>query len=384
MKDFNFDKLKNVKTPDSWIENAVNIPNVHKKHKKVIPFNTRVIATAACFALCFVLGSVMLPIVNTDPTTVVRPLTEPATENTDSTEYKATGQNTGDSPNSTDPTFSTNSDLPPVIILPDGETVTVYPSNNKGGFYPKGESSAIKNGDTTQSTETVIVTPDSTTETAVTEPAETVSVPQDITVPTFVTEPVETESSSSGWDIPVVTEATEYTTSATIPVTNPTVSPSVKPTKPVEPTEPSCVEPTEPIEPTDATVPTKPIYTQPTVAPTQPTEETAPTVSTVPTTENNIFKSSVIFYPSNISDYTNDVNVYCHIVGTDGREYAQRFSSAEVSNVKSNYIVYNPYNSLGALTMDRNKYYDIYFYTSSFTSKTYRCYLGANNYYIIE
>ena len=36
MKDFNFDKLKNIKTPDSWIENAVNIPNVQKKPKKVI------------------------------------------------------------------------------------------------------------------------------------------------------------------------------------------------------------------------------------------------------------------------------------------------------------------------------------------------------------
>lgn len=370
MKDFNFDKLKNIKTPDSWIENAVNIPNVQKKPKKVIPFNTRVVATAACLTFCFVLGSVMLPIVNTDPTAVVRPLTEPTTENPDNDSQNKT--ETKGYSYSSDPTLPKVDEMLPVILLPNGETVPLYPTNNTDSFYSKTEVDEVNKGNGGQHTGNASVSKDETTVTIATEPEETASVPT-----VFPTEPV-------------VTEPTEQTTMATIPTyTQPVTVPTIRPTytHPVTiPTEPyesepvytqSTELPTEVVEPTEpATRP--PHSTQPTVAPTEPT------ISTVPTTDNKLFKSSVVFYPENISHYKNDGNVYCHIVGTNGKEYAQKFSSAEVSSLKSSYIVYNPYNSLGNLTMEKNKYYDIYFYTKSHTSKTYRCYLGTNNYYIIE
>lgn len=365
MKDFNFDKLKNVKTPDSWIENAVNIPNVQKKPKKVIPFNTRVVATAACLTFCFVLGSVMLSIVNTDPTAVVRPLTEPTTENPNNNSQNKTetkGYNY-----SSDPTLPKVDEILPVIILPNGETITLYPTNNTDSFYSEAEVDEVNKGNVGSHTGNASVSKGETTVTFATEPEETVSVPTE-----FPTEPV-------------VTEPTEQTTIATTPTyTQPVTQPTIRPTytHPVTlPTEPCETEPvTEGVNPTPPPSATEqPTFSsQPTFAPTEPT------ISTVPSTENKLFKNSVIFYPENISDYTNDGNVYCHIIGADGREYAQKFSSAEVSSLKDNYIVYSPYNSLETLTMEKNKYYDIYFYTKSHTSKTYRCYLGANNYYIIE
>ena len=359
MKDFNFDKLKNFKTQDSWIENAVNIPNVQKKPKKVIPFNTRVVATAACLTFCFVLGSVMLPIVNTDPTAVVRPLTEPTTENSNNNSQNKT--ETKDYSYSSDPTLPKVDEILPVIILPNGETVTLYPTNNTDSFYPKTEEADMDKGNGGSHTGNASVSKDETTVTLATEPEETVTVPTE-----FPTEPV-------------VTEPTEQTTIATTPTyTQPVTQPTIRPTYTQPVTFPT--EPTEGVNPTiRPSAPEQPTFSsQPTFAPTEPT------ISTVPSTENKLFKNSVIFYPENISDYTNDGNVYCHIIGADGREYAQKFSSAEVSSLKSGYIVYSPYNSLGTLTMERNKYYDIYFYTKSHTSKTYRCYLGVNNYYIIE
>lgn len=361
MKDFNFDKLKNIKTPDSWIENAINIPDAQKKPKKVIPFNTRVVATAACLTFCFVLGSVMLPIVNTDPTAVVRPLTEPTTENPDNDSQNKT--ETKGYSYSSDPTLPKVDEILPVIILPNGETVALYPTNNTDSFYSKTEEADIDKGNGGSHTGNASVSKDETTVTLATEPEETVTVPTE-----FPTEPV-------------VTEPTEQTTIATTPTyTRPVTQPTIRPTythpvtMPTEPTFPIYTDATEVVEPTEPA--TRPPYqTQPTFAPTEPT------ISTVPTTESKLFKSSVVFYPKNISDYKTGGNVYCHIVGTDGKEYSQKFSCAEVSNLKGNYIVYNP---LGTLTMEKNKYYDIYFYTNSHTSKTYRCYLGANNYYIIE
>lgn len=361
MKDFNFDKLKNIKTPDSWIESAINIPNVQNRPKKVIPFNTRVVATAACLTFCFVLGSVMLPIVNTDPTTVVRPLTEPTTENSGNDLQKKT--ETSEYSYSSEPTLPKVDEMSPVILLPNGETVLLYPTDNTDSFYSKTEEADIDKGNGVSHSSNASVSKNETTVTLATEPEETASVPTEFPTETVVTEPTEQTT---------IATAPTYTQPVTMPTIHPTYTHPV--TMPTEPTFPVYTEPTEVEEPTIG----------PSV-PEEPTElPTEPTISTVPTTESKLFKNSVIFYPENISDYKNDGNVYCHIVGTNGKEYAQKFSSAEVSSLKSNYIVYNPYNSLGNLTMEKNKYYDIYFYTNSHTSKTYRCYLGANNYYIIE
>lgn len=53
MNDKNFDSLKNLKAPDSWIENALNIPNIENTSIKPIFFirYSRSIAAVACLVL---------------------------------------------------------------------------------------------------------------------------------------------------------------------------------------------------------------------------------------------------------------------------------------------------------------------------------------------
>lgn len=60
MNRLNFDKLKSIKTPDEWLENAVNIPN--KKKLSPLPFyrHTSFIASAACVALCTIVGIIII------------------------------------------------------------------------------------------------------------------------------------------------------------------------------------------------------------------------------------------------------------------------------------------------------------------------------------
>lgn len=52
MNKVNFDKLKSIKTPEEWLENALNIP----KKKKAVPFysHTSFMASAACIALSII------------------------------------------------------------------------------------------------------------------------------------------------------------------------------------------------------------------------------------------------------------------------------------------------------------------------------------------
>lgn len=60
MNRLNFDKLKSIKTPNEWLENAVNIPN----EKKSIPFpfyrHTSFLTSAACVALCMIVGVIII------------------------------------------------------------------------------------------------------------------------------------------------------------------------------------------------------------------------------------------------------------------------------------------------------------------------------------
>lgn len=57
MKKLNFNQLKSVKTPENWIESAINIPQKNKK--KPMYLNTYLIASAACFVFCCVLCAVV-------------------------------------------------------------------------------------------------------------------------------------------------------------------------------------------------------------------------------------------------------------------------------------------------------------------------------------
>lgn len=57
MKKLNFNQLKSVKTPENWIESAINIPQKNKK--KPVYLNIYLIASAACFVFCCALCAVI-------------------------------------------------------------------------------------------------------------------------------------------------------------------------------------------------------------------------------------------------------------------------------------------------------------------------------------
>lgn len=58
MNRLNFDMLKSIKTPDEWLEKAVNIPN----KQKMIPLyrHTSFLISAACITLCMIVGIIIL------------------------------------------------------------------------------------------------------------------------------------------------------------------------------------------------------------------------------------------------------------------------------------------------------------------------------------
>ncbi len=56
MKRINFDKLKSISTPDEWLENAVNIPNMKKDPPLPFYRRTSYLTSAACIVLCTVVG----------------------------------------------------------------------------------------------------------------------------------------------------------------------------------------------------------------------------------------------------------------------------------------------------------------------------------------
>ncbi len=111
MKKVNFNQLKNAKTPESWIENAINIP---QRNKKFIPFYLKpyFIASAASVVLCcalslFVFANLgndvsVLPVSNpTDSITSTQNLSNPSDLNADSSSQAITGN--GIAQGTTDP-----------------------------------------------------------------------------------------------------------------------------------------------------------------------------------------------------------------------------------------------------------------------------------------
>ena len=91
MKKVNFNKLKNIKTPENWIDNAIKIPQTNKKP---IPFYRKpyAIASAACLVVCCAIGFLIL---NSFGTSNVIPTVEFSTSESSTQTDKQTGENSG-------------------------------------------------------------------------------------------------------------------------------------------------------------------------------------------------------------------------------------------------------------------------------------------------
>ena len=131
----NFNQLKSVKTPDSWVENALKIPTEQKKPLPLF-FRPAIIGTAAGVALAAVLGVLLF-----------------MTLGRNSIPVRPSVQSTSVSQDNTTPTFTTpqgeiyvttpQGDTQPVTT-PQGQPATVSPVQNQPTSEPAGTGSTVR------------------------------------------------------------------------------------------------------------------------------------------------------------------------------------------------------------------------------------------------
>ncbi len=130
MKKVNFDSLTNLKAPDSWIENAINVPKMQKKKPLAFLKYSRTLAAVACLVI---VSAVCLSVYLTNDR-VTPPITPNASinnQNNDNTENK-NENNSKDTQNSQEisPTDSKNT---LDSVLPDTGKETIEPSEKPSG-----------------------------------------------------------------------------------------------------------------------------------------------------------------------------------------------------------------------------------------------------------
>lgn len=200
MKETNFNQLKSVKTPDSWIEKAVNIP---KTNKKPIPFFIKpyFIGSVACLVICCVLSLLVFFNFNNSAPVPVAPVDKTSDSQND------TSANVSDS---TLPTENPNSNqISDSTYLGFISPFTSYtnPINNNSNSIVSGETtpSTSKNSSTSPSSATQSNNPtpgatssnSSTTKPVATEPTESPQVTEPNTKPPIVN-PTEYPTISGG------------------------------------------------------------------------------------------------------------------------------------------------------------------------------------------
>lgn len=314
MKKVNFNQLKSVKTPESWVDRAINIP----KEKKKIPLyrNPYIIASAACFVFCCALCSVIFASFNVNFT----PMTAPPKINSTSNTVPD-----GSTPSYTNPSF-------PAIIQgnsANGENFT----NPLHNLFPFATGSAS----------------------ALLRPSNAPSIPGQ--KPT-ATVPKDSEASSE-------TGGSTGATGGTVAPTEPDI-PSQPITEPSEATESPETPPTTPIEP-EITRPWEPPTQHPTIQ-----EET-----TMGAPSSEYYMDTISLILSDKSDFDINSNIYCHIESTSGKQYSVKYSNSELAyykNTGKKAVCFSPIYK--GIYIDINKDYFVTFYDSKGNSRTFLVYLG--------
>lgn len=191
MKKLNFNQLKSVKTPESWVENAINIPS---KNKKPLPFyfKTYFIASAACIIVCCAVSLTVF--LNFNGKEIVPKLPNAANGKTMSSIYNSESE--VDYENSMNPSKKNIHDDNSV-----GFSQTVTDANGKviatGSLKfstPPNTANTNKNGSATNATEATEKNTSGNINT--TEPKETHYVPPTEVISTTVTTPPHTNAST--------------------------------------------------------------------------------------------------------------------------------------------------------------------------------------------
>ena len=293
MNDYNFNQLKNIKTPEEWMKKALDIP---RKKKTPLIFSYKAYAFAAAIFVCVCAVTVAATInFNSDTVVKVSP-----TFNNSITQPQ-------DLPNNTVPTLATE------IYSTEQTDTTVYSVEEEEAYI----------------SETIGILPQTTYNTTITgngtSSATSASIPSQLISSTIAS----TQDISSA--------STQQTMSAFVPNTTAvvaTVPPTYSPPTQVvtepseEKTEATIIPlPSAPcVEPTEATV--KP--TSPTVEKTEPTEETLVVTSPQYTSVYNIY-----FQIEKESTFDMNNTMYCHIIDKNGNSLFEKFSEKEKCMVLS-------------------------------------------------
>ena len=211
MKNINFDALTNIKAPDAWIENALDIPATVEKKKPILFFkHSRIIAAVACL----ILVSVVSVTIYLTSDRIVPPI-DP---NYNATEASISADMTY-TPEGQDTTTNKEQNKQPdnAVVLPTGPHEAIEPPEDSSSAKP------------TQSTTTKPDSPQTPTERPIIGPTQPVepSEPAHPTEPPFVS-PTEDETPTEPSDDDPMTPGVP-------PIEIPTEEPTEEPTD--EPTE---------------------------------------------------------------------------------------------------------------------------------------------------
>ncbi len=280
MNDKNFDSFKNLKAPQEWIENAINIPETTNKAKPIIFVKfSRYIATAACLVLVCAL-SLTFYFTHKNAT----PPAAHAPQNTDSTSDFSNNEDANADYTQSPSQNSNNHDNHGVVISP--------PSDGTNGDAPLENPS--ENTKPTKPGDKPIIGP--------TRPSENI-------------EPTEK---------PTHTPTEDKTQS---PTTKPTQRPTVKPTTPTQKPKPTVPQP-----PTDNDPPAAP----PGSNPGNPGAPGAPGASAPFYTK---FSVSV-----DISYVTSGEKIYCTIIDPNGYTVSEYTSAYVYKSGNSAYAMHELYS----------------------------------------
>lgn len=335
MKNLNFNQLKSVKTPESWIENVLNIP---KKNKKPIYLKPSIIASAACFIVCCALSFVIFANVGTERKVPLYPADKTtsvadATENSDN--YSPT--------NSQNITVPTNPNIQPIFDNPFDDSA-IIPST--------GITQIPTNGSSSQEPHTTQTNEDSESNSS-----------------------TSTDSSLIGPTLPSTTEPSEK------PTLKPDTAPTESPTQ--GSTQATAAEPSEPqttvsliVTPTEA----EPCFTEPT------TQESTTSGADKPNVSESVFYGNIFFIASENSAFNKSQSLYCHIEKADGTSYSEKWSYTELVLIRTDFrnTWYAKYTPKDRSIMLEKGNYNITFYDKNGNSVTGNFYLGDSSVHLYE
>lgn len=301
MRKVNFDSLTNLKAPESWIENAINVPKAEKKKPIAFLKYSKQIAAVACLVL---VSAVCLTVYLTNDR-----ITPPI-----------------------DPNYNT-------------ETQSPQSENSESENYTDSSKDKTTNNSSNGSSESQSVVTTKPNESGTIEPSEK---------PSPTTKPTESEN-----DKPIVgptkpEDSIEPSEIPTQPTTKPIVMPTVKPTKPSDKPKPTIpVEPSNPNE-SDIVYPGAPGDSMNPGVPGDPPSATPPGEGS--NGSNNTFYTS---FPSDLLADT--AIVFCSVEDPDGNFVIQN-AQANIYSIQGN-LIYVSYE-LPSSAFTKSGRYICNFYTS--------------------